>query len=122
MFSDLFSGLLKNSSLNYMTVRCTFFLEGINSDPIVYPNPFTGKFKIQIDSPDFSFVEIEVVNLIGQLVCSKKVSVIPVNQTIELTYNELGQKGNVFIYKILAEGHPVKSGKIMHKQQQIKEV
>ena len=86
-----------------------------NSEPIVYPNPFTDKFKIQIDSPDFSFVEIEVVNLIGQLVCSKKVNVVPGIQTIELTYDELGQQGNVFIYKILTDGNPVKSGKIMHK-------
>ena len=86
-----------------------------NFDPVVYPNPFSDKFKIEFDLSNYAKVDITIHNLLGQLVCTKTVNTTQGNQAIEFAYNELGQKGNVFIYSITTEGKQVKSGKIMHK-------
>ena len=84
-------------------------------DPIVYPNPFSNKFKIEFDLRNYTKVDIVIQNLLGQLVCRKTVNATQGSQAIEFTYEEFGQKGNVFIYTISTEGKLVKSGKIMHK-------
>ena len=86
-----------------------------NHEPIIYPNPFSNKFKIEIDSPGFANVDISIVNLLGQIVNRKSINAIPGNNAVEFTYNELGRQGNVFIYTIQIDGNPVKSGKILHK-------
>ncbi len=82
---------------------------------MVYPNPFSDKFTIEIDLHNHAIVDIKIVNLLGQQVCNKTVTAEPGRHTIDFTYNELGQKGNVFLYKILTEGQLLKSGKILHK-------
>ncbi|MFY9152297.1 MAG: T9SS type A sorting domain-containing protein, partial [Prolixibacteraceae bacterium] len=87
----------------------------LNSDPIVYPNPFSNKFKIEFDSRNYTNVDVVIQNLLGQIVCRKTVSATPGSQAIEFTYDELGQNGNVFIYTISTEGKQVTSGKIMHQ-------
>jgi hypothetical protein len=86
-----------------------------NSDPLVYPNPFNDKFVIEIDPVNYGDVDIIFKNMLGQLVYRKKVAGVQGKQKIEFTYYELGQNGNVFVYTILVEGNPVKSGVILHK-------
>jgi len=86
-----------------------------NIKPIVYPNPFSEKFSIEIDSRKYANVDILIENLLGQIVCRKTVSTGSGSNKIEFTYNELGQNGNAFIYSILTEGRRVKSGMILHK-------
>ena len=86
-----------------------------NNNPTVYPNPFSDKFIIEIDSPNSGDVDVVVKNLLGQLVCRKKVAAVQGRQLVEFTYDELGKKGNMFIYTIITEGQLVKSGKILHK-------
>jgi len=86
-----------------------------NFNSLAYPNPFSDKFTIEIDSHKYANVEIVVKNLLGQLVCRKSITAVSGLQTVEFTYNELGQNGNVFVYTILTDGNPVKSGVILHK-------
>jgi hypothetical protein len=84
-------------------------------EPIAFPNPFSDKFRIEFDLNKVAKVDITVHNLMGQLVGSKTIHAIQGSQAIEFTYDELGQKGNVFIYTISTEGKPGKTGRIMHK-------
>ncbi len=84
-------------------------------NPIVYPNPFNDKFRIEVDSRNNGDVDIVIQNILGQLVCRKTVATDSGSHAIEFTYNELGGNGNVFIYRILTKGLPVKSGMILHK-------
>ena len=86
-----------------------------NFDAVVYPNPFNDKFVIEFDSRNYGDVDIVFKNLLGQFVFTKKVAAVPGKQSIEFSYNELRQKGNMFIYTIITEGQPLKSGKILHK-------
>ena len=86
-----------------------------NFDQVVYPNPFSDKFNIEFDLSSDAKVDITIHNLLGQIVCTKTVNATQGSQVIEFKYNELGQKGNVFVYTISTEGKQVKSGKIMHK-------
>jgi len=86
-----------------------------NFDPVVYPNPFSDKFNIEFDLSSDAKVDITIHNLLGQIVCTKTVNATQGSQVIEFTYNELGQKGNVFVYTISTEGKQVKSGMIMHQ-------
>ncbi|WP_167618067.1 CotH kinase family protein [Maribellus sediminis] len=84
-------------------------------DPLVYPNPFSNKFTVEIDLPDYAELDIVVENLLGQLVCRKTSTAVAGKQTIEFTYDELGQSGNMFIYTILKDGQRIKSGLIAHQ-------
>ena len=84
-------------------------------EPLVYPNPFSNKFTVEIDSPDYAELDIVVENLLGQLVCRKTSTAVAGKQTIEFTYDELGQSGNMFIYTILKDGQRIKSGLIAHQ-------
>ncbi len=87
----------------------------INFETMVYPNPFSDNFSIEINSPNNANVEIVINNMLGQLVCRKTVEVAQGRHSIEFTSEELGQKGNIFIYTVTANGQPVKTGKILHK-------
>ena len=89
--------------------------EANSFNPVVYPNPFSENFKIEFDVQTFSKTDIVIENLLGQLVCRKTINVVPGNQTIGFTYNELGRNGNTFIYRIITEGKSVKSGIVLHK-------
>jgi len=82
---------------------------------VVYPNPFSDKFTIEINAPNYANFDIVVNNMLGQLVCQKTVTGVNGRQEIEFSSNELGQKGNVFIYTIATNGQPVKSGMILRK-------
>lgn len=84
-------------------------------EPLVYPNPFSNKFTVEIDSPDYAELDIVVENLLGQLVCRKTSTAVAGKQTIEFTYDELGQSGNMFIYTLLKDGQRIKSGLIAHQ-------
>jgi hypothetical protein len=86
-----------------------------NFEPVVYPNPFSDQFTIEFNLQSDSKADIVIENLMGQRVCRKTVTVIPGRQTIKFTYDELGQKGNTFIYRIITDEYPVISGIILHK-------
>lgn len=81
----------------------------------VYPNPFSSRFTIEIDPGIPGDGEVVIYNPLGQLISRKRVTNISRNHTVEFTYDELKHQGNIFIYNILMEGHPVISGKILHK-------
>jgi len=86
-----------------------------NISPVIYPNPFNQKFTVEINSQNYSSLDIVVQNLLGQEVCRKSFSSVSGKQTVEITYDELGQNGNIFIYTVSSEGYPVKSGMVMHQ-------
>ena len=85
------------------------------TNPKVYPNPFSNKFTFEFHSTENARLEVLVNNALGQLVYRKSVQVVPGTQSVEISYEELGQSGNVFIYNIVNEGQPVKSGMILHR-------
>ncbi|WP_340113028.1 CotH kinase family protein [Maribellus mangrovi] len=84
-------------------------------NPLVYPNPFSNRFTVEIDANSYTNMEVVIENLLGQTVCRKSLNAVPGRQRIEITYDELGQHGNMFIYSIYSGGQRIKSGTIMHK-------
>ena len=57
----------------------------------IFPNPNNGHFNIQIQTSQSEDVNINISNLVGQLVYSKKVSVInSLNKWLDLSYLEKG--------------------------------
>lgn len=83
--------------------------------PVVFPNPFDINFRIEFFSPGYSKTEIVIHNVVGQVVCRKTVQTFPGTQSVDFSYSELGQRGNVFMYSITTDDQQVKSGKILHK-------
>lgn len=83
--------------------------------PAVYPNPFHDQFKIEFRSEDFAQVDIVIQNLLGQTIVKKSIQPVPGVHSVGFTGNDLGERGNVFIYTILKDGVPVHSGKILRR-------
>ncbi|GGF69515.1 CotH kinase family protein [Wenyingzhuangia marina] len=86
-----------------------------NNIATVYPNPFNDKFTVALKTMSHSNIKIVIYNLLGQTVFQKNINSVSENQSIEITYNDLGNKGSMFIYKIIEKGYQVKSGIIVHK-------
>ena len=86
-----------------------------NNIATVYPNPFNDKFTVALKTMSHSNIKIVIYNLLGQTVFQKNINSVSENQSIEITYNDLGNKGSMFIYKIIEKDYQVKSGIIVHK-------
>lgn len=73
------------------------------SDVLVYPNPSSGQFTVQLSGDALSKAKIVVANLLGQIVAQKEVKLIDGKQTISI--NISNQASGIYLLKVVtAEG------------------
>lgn len=72
-----------------------------NSELLVYPNPTSGKFSVEI--PDNQSVEIQILDMSGRIIRSKKIESGDANRNIEFDLDR-ESKGNYFVHLIGPKG------------------
>ncbi|MDD3321980.1 MAG: CotH kinase family protein [Paludibacter sp.] len=82
---------------------------------LTFPNPFTDKFKINLNLTAGVFVNIQISNILGKSVFNQSKYCNAGANEFEINYNELETHSDLFIYKISIDNLPVSSGKIMHQ-------
>ena len=79
-----------------------------------YPNPFTDRFKINMNINSSAKVSISIFDITGiQLFTKTEYYQAGINE-IEINYSDLKSNNGIFIYQISLDGIPTAKGKIMH--------
>jgi hypothetical protein len=51
----------------------------------IYPNPNTGKFEIQLSNPDYQDATLKIINMLGETVLQKEVTINNVPLQIDIS-------------------------------------
>ena len=79
----------------------------------VYPNPGVDGFNLVVTAPERGKVQVEVVNIFGQLVHNQTVQLLPGTTSIRLGLRKLA--GGSYMLRVRDE-----NGKAIHTQQLVK--
>jgi hypothetical protein len=86
----------------------------VASDVLVYPNPSTGQFTVQLSGTNSSKANIMVTNIVGQIVAQKEVKLINGKQNI--AFNMPNQAGGMYLLKVVTADGTSSALKIVIKK------
>ncbi len=101
-----------DGQVTYSVVKMVRFNATIQSFVQVYPNPYVEKVNVNFISDDDGNAELRMINAKGQVVASKKASILNGNNNLELT-NLSSQTSGLYVIQVIVNGNVSVTQKLM---------